>query len=500
MFIRILFIVIVFLLISVISAYSHGDKKLDSQISLEKTDCWFGKQENWPRADCFDMHVPENHRAENSRLIKFPVVIFRSDIKIAPKAPVLYLGAGGPGSAMYLDDSESVKVFLDYHDDFSLQLGRDLIVIDPRGVGLAEPKLVCDDYLINIKRRLRKNISLEQEMHAGEEDYDVCIARFKASGVDLSQYNSLAVSRDIELLRQYLKHEKWVLFGVSYAAHYAQVIASQFPDTVESMILDSPVFMNVELDNDYLEHSHKPYTFLFNYCDINIYCEKPIEGIEKRIWRLFETLQESPMTMSVWDSTVGSYMDIVVNGDRFIESLLVGQYATEIYEDLPLIVEELERGKSKYFQTYLQDYVAYLTDTEFSDISFTAHYCYEDHPFIDFGVLRDTIDQIPKGYIKRAGELFLSGADYCSTMGFAEGDRKVFHVEEIETPTLLMQGELDTVTPISDTVNEKQRFTNHQLLTFYVSHSVLSWEACAEKLAGIFVENHHITDGDQRCD
>jgi hypothetical protein len=91
------------------------------------------------------------------------------------KAPVLHLGAGGPGAPMYLDSIESIKTIWEYHDELSPNQGRDLFVIDPRGTGLSKPLLMCDTFVENETKRLKKNLSVTGQNEEVNKDYFKCI-------------------------------------------------------------------------------------------------------------------------------------------------------------------------------------------------------------------------------------------------------------------------------------------------------------------------------------
>jgi len=127
------------------SMWEPSDKTLFQIINSEQpygfkpVDCWFILEPELPRTECYYMNVPEDHsqQANQTRVIEYPVVVFRSSDSLHNKAPVLHLGAGGPGAAMGLDSTDNVKGIWEYHNDMSTHQGRDLFVIDPRGTGLS---------------------------------------------------------------------------------------------------------------------------------------------------------------------------------------------------------------------------------------------------------------------------------------------------------------------------------------------------------------------------
>ena len=73
------------------------------------------------------------------------MLVFRSFAPVEGLAPLLHLGGGGPGSPVYLDYPSGAHALWANHDDMSLNQGRDLYIIDPRGTGLSKPLLNMPD-------------------------------------------------------------------------------------------------------------------------------------------------------------------------------------------------------------------------------------------------------------------------------------------------------------------------------------------------------------------
>ena len=460
---------------------------------FESVDCWFTIRINWPRTECYYMHVPEDHsqKGENTKSIIFPVVVFRSNA-ISTKAPVLHLGAGGPGAPMGLDSTDNVKIIWEYHDDISINQGRDLFVIDPRGTGLSKPLLTCDKFVENETLRLKNNLSFIEDKKAIDQDYYTCIEKFKAQKVDLSKYNSLSIANDVEMMRKATKIDQWVLIGVSYAATYAQIIATQYPDSIESMILDSATFPNLKLHDNYFQKTMAVYEALYNYCNAKAGCKKPIPNTEQRIWNLHKELNKNPIKLEIKHPYQNEKIEILLNGERFISSLIDGIYGKQIFSDLPKIIAELEARRTKAITPYLEDLASYLLDTSYGDISFHSHYCYEEKGYTDFTLIRKEANKLPSGYLRDTAILSLDFPDYCNKMEVTSGGPVIATATKTDIPTLFLHGTLDTITPLSDVINQRKSFSHHHLITYKSSHDVLSSEECSEVVAAKFIKNTNI--------
>ncbi|MFT5657786.1 MAG: pimeloyl-ACP methyl ester carboxylesterase [Gammaproteobacteria bacterium] len=446
------------------------------------------------------MQVVENQSASVPRMTSFPVVIFRSASAIKKRAPVLHLGAGGPGAPMYLDESWSVESLWTIHNAMSLAQGRDLLIIDPRGAGLSRPLLTCDQFVDSELKRFQQNLSISEEIKSIDDDYEACIEKFISSGIDFSSYNSHAVADDIEALRQADGVDQWVLVGVSYGASYAQAIANKFPDSVESMILDSATMPRIGRHVNYLELTMGPYLKLFQYCAYDPECVQPIKNIEARFWAIHERLNTDPILVQFQTADGADTIPVVLNGERFLSAVLQGIYGVEIFKDLPHIISELETGKFTSLEPYLWLHVDYMLDRSYGDVSAIAHYCFEEKPFIDFEKIKPQIDNLPVGYIQDTARLALGWTDYCEDMQLKNTASKPIPSNPIATPTLFLHGRFDTVTPLSSIVAGQDFFENSQLLTFDLSHSVLTSSKCAVAEAARFIQDPLVFNNRANCE
>ncbi len=462
------------------------------QYGFEPVECWFGEAFAPPRTECYYMHVPEDHAQQTDTAIRFPVVVFRSNSIFSTKPPVLHLGAGGPGAPMYLGSIRSIKTIWEYHNDLSIYQGRDLFVIDPRGTGLSKPLLTCDTFVKSEAKRLTRNLSFTRQWEESNKDYFDCIDKFKRQGINLSEYNSLSIANDIEMMRTAGNIDQWVLIGVSYAATYAQIIATQYPESVESMVLDSATFPNLKPHNNYINKVMAGYLALYNYCNLTPNCSTPLHNIENRIWSLHKALNLNPIQLELDHPYKNNKIAVLLNGERFISALLNGTYGEQIFAELPNIIVELEAGRVNTITPYLEDYIAYLLDTTYGDVSTSSHYCYDDKPYTNFDSIRIQADKLPEGYIRDTALLSIDLLDYCNEMLIEASDPVVSMATKTDIPSLFLHGELDTITPLSDVIEQRKSFTKSRIVTYKVSHDVISSDECAEVVAAKFIANTEI--------
>lgn len=175
---------------------------------LEAADCPVPAPDD--RTRCFSLAVPENWGSPSSqRRIRMPVIVLKALSDTAQADPVVFL-TGGPGV--------SPIPYLPLLSQLPLRAERDVIVVEPRGHGHADPALPCDS----------------------PAELAQCRDAFVHSGGDPDQYRTENLVHDLEALRRKLGLDEWNLVGVSYGTFWALHSARIHPRHLRSMILDSP--------------------------------------------------------------------------------------------------------------------------------------------------------------------------------------------------------------------------------------------------------------------
>ena len=98
--------------------------------------CWF--EVPWQE----NIRCGELHTAASTGSFVLPVVIIE-DPGYDKKPDAVFYFQGGPGAGAGLND-EGIAYWLRWRDNMAL--GRDLILMDPRGTGRSRPALQCREY------------------------------------------------------------------------------------------------------------------------------------------------------------------------------------------------------------------------------------------------------------------------------------------------------------------------------------------------------------------
>jgi pimeloyl-ACP methyl ester carboxylesterase len=175
------------------------------------------------RIECGTLTVEETRGSNNGRTVRLPVVIVRSTAVDRKPDPVIFLH-GGPGGGV-------VTGLSDMLESFRVTRDRDWIFFDQRGGEASVPALDC-----GVAPLSDAGVTSD----AGVAQLRACGERLRREGVDLSQYNSAVIVKDIADLRAALGIHAYNIFGVSYGGRVAMAVMQHDPTDIRSVVLDSP--------------------------------------------------------------------------------------------------------------------------------------------------------------------------------------------------------------------------------------------------------------------
>ena len=462
--------------------------------------CWFAVDDEAVGASCYWMFVREEHGNETSRIIGFPVIRLSANPEPTDNPPVLHLGGGGPGNALPLGETQINDTWQN-HRLMSLEQGLDLVLMDPRGVGLATPRLSCNEWLGTVRDSWSEPLPLSREWEISLAADRRCIERLTRDGVNLAMYNSAAVARDVEALRKAMGVTQWNLYGVSYGSRYALTLARDFPHSVASMVLDGVVFPNLRYEEKGAITSELAIRRAFAWCQANPHCRADYPEIEERFWALAESLNEKPLSLTVTDPETFEQLPVSLTGYRLFSVMFYATYDERYHFEFPAVVRSLEHRNTDLIAPHLRRYLGYLLDPSDSDVALATHYCYEEYPFVDSA---RTL-QAARGYRAVIRDPLIQSAentrDWCEAwLGGISGPEIEGLAITTDIPTLVLHGELDPVLPVEDIEAQLAGFENVELITYPdIAHDVVSASYCAEMAAGAFYSRGLDFADEQSC-
>lgn len=454
---------------------------------LKESACWFTNTLHAPDHRCYYMTVDETPGRNNGRTVSFPVIVFSSPDGTSNAGPLLHLGGGGPGASLYLDSEYNVLSIYEQMHPLSIGQGRDLVLIDPRGAGQSTPRLMCKEFVDNVISRWQRNMSIRESYDEGHENFNQCLDTLTKSGMDFTAFSSRTVVDDLEQLRTAMGVGQWVLYGASYASVYAQLYTRDYPDRIDSMILDSATFLDTPRHEVLVREFTEPFKRLFSYCQVAAGCvADDSRRIETRFWNLVRLLDRKPVRVEV-SLTDNEPVVVVLTGWRFLDSMLWGVYEEKIFSEFPKILDELERGETRTVRPYVEDLLAYLLDETFGDISASSHFCIDRKPYENELKIKEAIERIPYAYARDIARLGLEYADYCAQMSIPPAAEGLDKPVVTDVPTLFIHGELDSITLLDHVNKRRLNFSNSHLVTSAQAHIVLD-DPCIRKTTARFVQ------------
>ncbi|MCI0412597.1 alpha/beta hydrolase [bacterium] len=243
-----------------------------SPSSWKKVDCPFDTKKALLPVTCGQLKVPENYDDPKGRSIEVAFMVISPERKIDPQNAVIFL-SGGPGSPSLVH----VETLVTVPAIREIVVDRDWVFFDQRGGGRSTPALRCPE----------------------EEDWfkrvKTCRDQFVKQGVDLSQYNSARISRDMEALRKALGVKQWNVWGASYGARLAFTVARYYPSSVRSVLVDGPYLPE---DQEVVEDLHGAEVVLnkiFWKCTADADCASKYPQLRSRFLAALPKLRQQPL-------------------------------------------------------------------------------------------------------------------------------------------------------------------------------------------------------------
>ena len=344
--------------LSGVVAAQEGDEAPDLEgVTVTPNDCAFLiKGSNDPRQRlgdiaCGTLDVPENWSEPEGRRLQLGYVVLKSTGAEAMPDPVIHLG-GGPGISP-LTASEA------WANAFSLlRQERDVVLFDQRGTRLSSP-LRCEAYTAVLavdsptgqshhatglsRRDQRSGRALAgrpREVRPGHR-------RLRGSnsletGVDLTQYNSLASANDVIALVKALGYDTYNLYGVSYGTRLALEVMRSHPESgLRSVVLDSTYPPEIKSYEEFPQEPHQVAIQLFADCARDAACDAAYPDLKARFIALLDRMRAEPVVAA--DGTDITDRDLIAVMQTLGANIPVVPY-------VPRMIAELERGEA---ETYL---------------------------------------------------------------------------------------------------------------------------------------------------
>lgn len=404
---------------------------------------------------CGYVAVPESRTDPMSRMIKVYVAVFPAADPAKATTPLIYL-TGGPGTstADAMGLFENVPTYRDTFGD-----NRDLVVLDQRGTNYSEPSLYCSDEL---KGSLvtAYGLSLSDASKLRLQKLAECHTRLKASGANLSAYNTNENATDVRDVAMALGYPEVNLYGASYGTRLTMTVMKLFPDLVQSAVVDSVLPPEVN------SFAAQPEGVAYGLAAFWNAAKTDFPQLELQFYATIDRLQSQPVKVTAhhYDQKgvpIDS-IEVTVGPVEYISYVVGALRDTPINPALPLQIATMFLNPTRLPVNYQVVADAYLGTIEFlfptagAGTEATAYGMFEsvggagDGSFTSVAQIQNNIAHYLQGAPMRQwgqANFIDQNADVVGLWPVNPLPASVQYPLISDIPTLLLVGTLDTATP-----------------------------------------------------
>ena len=385
----------------------------ENLISTEQSVEWARCYPNGVRQEamCATIEVPVDHAERSNGSMSLHVVMLPAIRSKAKEDPVFVL-AGGPGQGA----SETIATL--YPSLRKIHQQRGLIFLDQRGTGKSGA-LHCE-------------LPDNADMSVPLEDLQKCYAELPHNA---QWYQTSHLADDTNWVRQTLGYEQINLYGVSYGTRLGLTIMNRHPESIRSAVLDGVVPFQKAIGGDFGLAVRHSFQDVFTACSTDVDCHGAFPNLEEEYRLIIQELQnKGPRIIQHPHSVTG-----VVTETEVSDQVLWGVLQQMLYQSvttslIPYALHSI--AESDDWSTV----VGWMGNSPFEGIPvglYLSIMCAEDVPRIDFSS-EYSMDLGVQSTVQLQEMCSVWPTTQVNPISMEWGS---------QTPTLLLSGEFDPVTP-----------------------------------------------------
>ncbi|TWX65558.1 alpha/beta hydrolase [Colwellia demingiae] len=440
----------------------------DNKLTLEN--CHLGEIRS--QVKCGKLEVPENYQKPDGDKIAVNFAVLPAIDDSEYKAPLMFL-AGGPGQAAVELATGLNRVFRE------VRKTRDIILVDQRGTGESSP-LSCEFEAVD-------NVYSALPDALNPQEVKDCVAQFKG---DVTQYNSENAIRDFDAIRAALGHEKLNIYGGSYGTRAGLVFMRMFPESLESVVLDSVGPIEVPIGM-FGQSGARSFNLLIDNCKNSESCNKAFPNLAAEFQAVKARLAKQPASIDILHPRLGTPTKLVIDDTKFTGNLRFQLYGMEGRSMVPLVIHQAFLGN-------YQPLVGLMARTEGEQLVYTGLLfnivCNEDMPRLS---LADKAADANNNFDGKDSQLAWDMV--CPFFPEYRPSEDFYQSVTADIPTLILSGNLDPVTPPSNGEYSAKSLPNsHHIIVENASHTV-AMSTCASDIIQEFLTSKTPKKLDESC-
>lgn len=374
------------------------------------------------RALCGKHAVPLDWDDDEGPHIELSVLVLPpAESVVGADAPPLFYLAGGPGGAA----TQAARAFQLLYPE--IRRSTTLVLVDQRGTGGSSP-LQCE---------LEGPADRTRAMLAMDLDPDLVRACRSTVPGDPHLFGTPSAVRDLDAVRQALGYSRINLLAQSYGTRVALAYLRAHEDRVRTATLQGvapfalrlPENVAVDVDSALLRLSDK--------CSADADCATRFGDVFERVRQISRRLDETSLTVRLSEDSSETRLtrDVFAGG---IRTLL---YAAPMAQQIPRLIDAAFHEEYDTFVASVEQLAGAFSATLHLG-AYLAVVCSEDIPYVD----RNAAGARSKETVHGPG-LLQNHIRACDDWPSAPASPALSDPFQTSTPTLLLSGELDPVTP-----------------------------------------------------
>ena len=374
-------------------------------------------------ARCGRLRVFEDRDARRGREIELRVAVIPA-LAAAPRPDPLFILVGGPGQAATEAGAQLADALL------AVRRRRDIVLVDQRGTGQSHA-LTCES---DGERPLA-------ELLAPQSDVDKARACQAGLDADTTFYATPLAMDDLDDVRAALGYEHINVWGGSYGTRAALVYLRAHPERVRSVVLDGSAPFALRLPLYVARDAERALGLLYADCERDVACNTRFPEARRRFSELLGGLGPSGAEARYEHPRSAAAESLHIDRAGLASVVRNLLYVPQLGALLPLAVEQALQGD---FGTFIAAADAFARGVQISSGMFLSVVCAEDVP--RFGA--SEVEEQTRGTFL-GGDWLGEVRAACDAWPAARLPESYFEPVRSDTPSLLLSGNLDPVTPPS---------------------------------------------------
>lgn len=422
-------------------------------------------------AVCGTVTAPMYPGTDRPETVELAVIRMLATTDTPAAEPLLILN-GGPGQSL---DAVLPAFGADMPLFAYMRDRQDVILFDQRGMGMSTPSLSCPFEQTASADELEATPDATPVIPETTEEYnaqmavklDGCGATLSDGSIDLSAFTTTSNAADIDAIRIALGVDQVDLYGISYGSKLALAAVRDYPDSIRSTIIASPLPLEADVFSEQVIGFNDALLAVFDGCAADAECAATNPNLQESFLSSVEKLKANPLVASLTDPTTGDTIDMPVDASMYLQIVYLSVFVGSLTPLLPLLITTVEAGDASIIREIML--ITLTVQGGVNNGVLLTYFCQEEAPFeseeayntaiADAGVMEPLAD----GTFSSIG-MTMYGS--CDAWEVEPADPIENEPVVSDEPILIMTGTYDPITPPRYGEEVAANFPNSTLIEF----------------------------------